>query len=66
MLAAPLALWAAACLAWSFGPGGRRAIVAYAALVIVAFAGHFLVAPELGLSRLAVNDYKGEIGRAHV
>ena len=59
LIAAPLALWAAACLCWSFGPGGRRSIAVYAALAILAFAGHFVVAPALGLSRLAVNDYKG-------
>ncbi len=59
LIAAPLALWFAACLAWAFGPGGRRAIPPYAALALIAFGGHFLAAPALGLSRLAVNDYKG-------
>src|SRR5208282_23775 len=59
LIAAPLALWAAACLAWAFGPGGRRAIPAYAALAVIAFGAHFVAAPALGLSRLAVNDYKG-------
>ncbi len=59
LIAAPLALWAAACLAWSIGPGGRRAIGAYVVLAVVAFGGHFVAAPALGLSRLAVNDYKG-------
>ena len=31
LIAAPLALWLAACLAWAFGPGGRAALVPYAA-----------------------------------
>ena len=59
LIAAPLALWFAACLAWAFGPGGKRAILPYAALALIAFGGHFVAAPALGLSRLAVNDYKG-------
>jgi hypothetical protein len=59
LIAAPLALWAAACLCWAFGPGGRRALAPYVALALLAFAGHFVAAPALGLSQLAVNDYKG-------
>ncbi|MGD0763829.1 MAG: hypothetical protein ABR929_11720 [Roseiarcus sp.] len=59
LIAAPLALWFMACLAWGFGPGGKRALAPYAALALIAFGGHFIAAPALGLSRLAVNDYKG-------
>ncbi|MGD1035844.1 MAG: hypothetical protein ABR878_01345 [Roseiarcus sp.] len=59
LIAAPLALWFAACLAWAFGPGGKRALAPYAALALIAFGAHFVAAPALGLSRLAVNDYKG-------
>jgi len=59
LIAAPLALWFAACLAWAFGPGGKRALLPYAALALVAFGVHFVVAPAMGFSRLAVNDYKG-------
>src|SRR5271154_4732610 len=59
LIAAPLALWLAACLAWTLGPGRRWALAAYAALALIAFGGHFVAAPALGLSRLAVNDYKG-------
>jgi spermidine synthase len=59
LIAAPLALWLAACLAWAFGPGGKRAIAPYAALALIAFGAHFVAAPALELSRLAVNDYKG-------
>ena len=44
LIAAPLALWFAACLAWAFGPGGRVALVPFAAVGALAFAGHF-VAP---------------------
>src|SRR5579863_4721724 len=59
LIAAPLALWLAGGLAWAFGPGGRRTIIPLVGLAAVAFGGHFVVAPALGLSRLAVNDYKG-------
>ncbi len=59
LIAAPLALWFAACLAWTFLPGAGRALVPFVLSAAVAFAGHFIVAPSLGLSRLAVNDYKG-------
>ena len=59
LIAAPLALWLAACISWSFLPGLRKALVPFACAAVVAFGGHFVAAPQLGLSRLAVNDYKG-------
>ena len=59
LIAAPLALWFAACVAWSFIPGARGALVPFVVMAGLAFGGHFVAAPELGLSRLAVNDYKG-------
>ncbi|HYC25127.1 MAG TPA: hypothetical protein VEC58_03725 [Roseiarcus sp.] len=59
LIATPLALWAAAMVAWAFGPAGRWTLVPFTLLAGLAFGGHFLAAPALGLSRLAVNDYKG-------
>ena len=59
LIAAPLALWLAACLAWTFGPGGRVTLVPFAAAGALAFGGHFLAPQMLGLKTLAVNDYKG-------
>ena len=59
LIAAPLLLWLAACLAWAFGPGGLLAIVPYALAGVIAFGGHFALAPAYGLKTLAVNDYKG-------
>ncbi len=59
LIAAPLALWLAACIAWALGPGGRGALVPYLIAGALAFAGHFAIAPALGLKTLAVNDYKG-------
>ena len=59
LIAAPLALWLAACLAWGVGPGGLGSLVPYLLAGVVAFGGHFSLAPALGLKTLAVNDYKG-------
>ncbi|HKN26812.1 MAG TPA: hypothetical protein VJY34_02575 [Roseiarcus sp.] len=59
LIAAPLALWLVACVAWTLGPGGRRAFVPFLLAGVLAFAGHFAIAPALGLKTLAVNDYKG-------
>ncbi len=59
LIAAPLALWFAACLAWAFGPGGRATLIPFAAAAVVAFAGQFVAPQMFGLKTLAVNDYKG-------
>jgi spermidine synthase len=59
LIAAPLVFWLAACLAWSFIPGARGALIPFLAVAALAFGGHFILAPALGLNRLAVNDYKG-------
>ena len=59
LIAAPLALWLAACLAWTFIPGAAWSRIVFAVLGVAAFGGHFLAAPALNLPRLAVNDYKG-------
>ena len=59
LIAAPLAVWLAACLAWGVGPGGLGSLVPYLLAGVVAFGGHFSLAPALGLKTLAVNDYKG-------
>ena len=59
LIAAPLMLWLAACSAWALGPGGRAALIPYAVAGVLAFGGHFVLAPAFGLKSLAVNDYKG-------
>ena len=59
LIAAPLGLWFAACLAWTFGPGGRVALIPFLVAGVVAFAGHFVVPQAFGLKTLATNDYKG-------
>jgi SAM-dependent methyltransferase len=59
LIAAPLALWLAACFFFSFLPGMKKWLPAYAVVGIFAFGLHFAIAPTLGLKTLAVNDYKG-------
>jgi spermidine synthase len=59
LIVAPLALWFAACLAWSFGPGGRVTLVPFLVAGVVAFAGHFIAPQAFDLKTLATNDYKG-------
>jgi spermidine synthase len=59
LIAAPLALWFAASLAWGFGPGGRATLVPFVVVGALAFAGHFVAPQMFGLKTLAVNDYKG-------
>src|SRR5580692_1499776 len=59
LIAAPLALWFLACLAWAFGPGGRVALIPFVISGVLAFAGHFVLPQALGLKTLATNDYKG-------
>ena len=59
LVAAPLGLWFAACLAWSFGPGGRTTLIPFLVAGVVAFAGHFVLPQAFGLKTLASNDYKG-------
>ena len=59
LIAAPLGLWFAACLAWALGPGGRGALFPFLIAGVVAFAVHFALPQALGLRTLTVNDYKG-------
>jgi spermidine synthase len=59
LIAAPLGLWFAACLAWTFGPGGRATLIPFLVAGVVAFAGHFVLPQTIGLKTLATNDYKG-------
>src|SRR5579863_1960548 len=47
LIAAPLALWFLAGVAWSFGPGGLRTLVPLVVLGALAFGGHFIAAPAL-------------------
>jgi hypothetical protein len=59
LILAPLILWLAAAACWFFAVEGRRALVALAVAGIATFCAHLWLAPALGLSELAVSDYKG-------
>ena len=45
LIVAPLGLWLAACLAWAFGPAGAARSL-HSVAGVLAFAGHFALAPR--------------------
>src|SRR5271157_509835 len=47
LIAAPLAMWLAACLAWALGPGGGVTLIPYMLAGALAFGGHFVLAPAI-------------------
>jgi len=59
LILAPLVLWVAAAAAWFMAVEGRRALTALLAVAIATFGAHLWLAPALGVSKLAVSDYKG-------
>ena len=59
LIAAPLGLWLAGCLAWAFGPGGRGTLVPFSSPPSSPSAATLSLPPALGLTTLAVTDYKG-------
>ncbi|MGB7369159.1 MAG: hypothetical protein WA926_09515 [Methylovirgula sp.] len=59
LILAPLILWLAAAACWFSAVEGRRAFAALLAVAVVTFGAHLWLAPALGLSKLAVSDYKG-------
>jgi spermidine synthase len=59
LILAPLVLWLAAGAFWFVAVEGYRALIALIAMAIATFGAHLWLAPALGISRLAVSDYKG-------
>lgn len=59
LILAPLILWFLAAVCWLSAVEGRRALVALVAVAIATFGAHLWLAPDLGLTKLAVSDYKG-------
>jgi hypothetical protein len=59
LILAPLIVWLAAAACWFSAVEGRRALAALLGVAILTFGAHLWLAPALGLSRLAVSDYKG-------
>ena len=65
LIAAPLALWLAACVAWSVRPGRQaRARALRRPSALLAFGGHFVVAPALGLQPPRGQRLQGRLLRA--
>jgi len=58
MILAPLALWALGGLLWFGALRQRTGLVSFVIAAMIAFGAH-LAAPSLGLTTLAVSDYKG-------
>ncbi len=59
LILAPLVLWLAACVFWFIAVEGRRTLLVVIAVAIATFGAHLWLAPALGISKLAVSDYKG-------
>ena len=55
----PLMLWLAAGLAWAATLGSAHMLMALIAASVVAFSAQTWVADSVGLTRLAVSEYKG-------
>ncbi len=59
LIMAPLILWLAGGVLWFVALGDRRGIVAIVGVAILAAAAHYTLPGALGISKLAVSDYKG-------
>ena len=59
MIMAPLILWFAGGLLWFVSFGDRRGMALITLVAVLSALGHYLVPPALGISKLAVSDYKG-------
>ena len=64
LIVAPLMLWIVGSLLWFVGVrdekvGGARTAVAFVIVAALTFAVHFAAPPLLGITKLAVSDYKG-------
>lgn len=59
LILAPLALWLAGALCWFLAVGSLRAALAVIVLAAASTALHLMAPTALGLTTLAVSDYKG-------
>ncbi len=59
LILAPLFFWLAGGLAWFAAVEGRRMVLLLTAVACATIGAHLLLAPALGISKLAVSDYKG-------
>ena len=59
LIVAPLLLWFAGSLLWFAGTKAARTAIVFTAVAVLTLVAHFAVPPALGLTKLAVSDYKG-------
>ena len=59
LIMAPLILWLAGGILWFVALGDRRGILTIIGVAILAAAAHYALPGTLGISKLAVSDYKG-------
>jgi spermidine synthase len=59
LIAVPLVLWLAGSALWLVATGRPERTIAIAALALATIAAHFMLPSWLGVSKLAVSDYKG-------
>ncbi len=59
LIAVPLILWFAGSAFWLIATGRPGRIAALAVLALATIAAHFVLPSTLGVSKLAVSDYKG-------
>jgi spermidine synthase len=59
LILAPLLFWFAGSISWFAAVEGRRSVLVLTAVAIVTIAAHLALPPLLGITKLAVSDYKG-------
>jgi spermidine synthase len=59
LILAPLLLWFAGSLIWFAAVEGRRLVALLTIVALATIGAHFLLPITLGISKLAVSDYKG-------
>ncbi|MBL8673282.1 MAG: hypothetical protein JNL07_00215, partial [Rhodospirillales bacterium] len=59
LIVAPLLLWAAGAVLWFHAVFDRRGIVETLVVAALSIGAHYALPPALGISKLAVSDYKG-------
>jgi hypothetical protein len=59
LIVAPLLLWALGALLWFLQAGSRLGMAGIVVLAAASIGGHFVIPGTLGITKLAVSDYKG-------
>ncbi len=59
IIMSPLILWLAGGILWFVSMGDRRGLLAIVVVAVLSVGVHYVVPGALGISKLAVSDYKG-------